>query len=128
MFHYLLGSLILICTVMTFHNQYQIRGALNAYYGLYKGIVETSVVAYDASGKKIHPYFEQDRLVDRVMDYFQDNLKPYCRVYLMNIHFSSFIPNAGPSKVEIELDITFNDISTMNKKAIFEIRSNVEHE
>ena len=119
---------MLICTVATFHAQYQIRGALNAYYGLYKGIIETSVIAYDGSGKKVYPYFDQNYLIDRVMDYFQENLKPYCRNYLLNIYFSEYHAASGPSKVEINVDITFNDINQMSKKAIFEVRSNLENE
>ena len=128
MFHYLMGALILICVTLTFNHQYQMRGALNAYYGLYKGIIETSVIGYDETGEKIYPYFDTDYLADRLTTYFQENLQPYCRSYLTNIRFSVYHTPKHPSKVEINLTITFNDISSMDRKAIFEIRSNINNE
>ena len=128
MFHYLIGALILICMTMTFTQQYQVRGALNAYYGLYKGIVETSVTAYDEQGTKIYPYFNEEVLFARVGDYLDENLKPYVRRYLLNVHFSVYHTPRHASKVELVITMEFNDISRAEKTAIFEVRSNIENE
>ena len=124
MFHFLVGGLMLVLMVSTFTQQYQYRGAINAYYGLYKGIVETSVLAFDDDGNRIYPYFDVDFLSDRLLTYFEDNLKPYCKTYTTNIRFGNYYTPKHPSKVTITIDAKMHDFSTFAKKAIFEVREN----
>lgn len=124
MFHYLFGSLFLVVTVMCFQHQYCIHGALNAYYGLYKGIVESSVIAFDGEGNKIEPYFNLDVLSFRLRSYFKENLEPYCRDY--NFYYvSDYYPTGkGPKKFDLHLWFKISDIRSVSKIAIFDIRRN----
>ena len=124
MFHYLFGGLMLILMVSTFTQQYQYRGAINAYYGLYKGIVETSVLAFDDEGNRIYPYFDVDFLSERLTGYFDENLRPYCQNYTADFHFGSYYTPKHPSKVTITIKARMHDWSEFNKKAIFEVKEN----
>lgn len=124
MFHYLIGGLMLILMVSTFTQQYQYRGAINAYYGLYKGIVETAVLAFDDNGDRIYPYFDVDYLSDKLLTYFEDNLKPYCKTYVAKIDFGNYYTPNHPSKTIITITARMHDLSEFSKKAIFEVKEN----
>ena len=124
MFHYLFGALILVVMTISFTQQYELRGTLNAYYGLYKGVIETSVISYDDNGDKIYPYFDSSGLARNIVHYFDDNLKPYCRRYMVNFYFSDYKSANQPSKVKLMLVVTFSNASLFRKTAIFQVKDN----
>lgn len=71
------SSLFLIFSVLTFTYTYQFSGVTRAFYGVYKGVVETAVQAYAADGTPIEPYFVETLFVEQVNGYFAAALGRY---------------------------------------------------
>ena len=124
MFHYLFSGLALIATVFLFNQQYCMKGSMNAYFGLYRGAFDSSVISLSSTGEKIYPYFELNELHSQLDRYFERNLKPYCRYYTYEINGSKYMSEFGPSKVVLDLSVKIDDFSSLNKSAVFEIRRN----
>ena len=126
MFHYLFGSLFLLVTVFCFNQEYCLKGALNAYYGLYKGVVESAVIAYSPGAKEIGPYFSKDLVKHVVDEYLEDNLKKYCHSYEVNYYFKDYVRRL-PKALKIEITAQISDISTLHRIAVFVIQEQ-QHE
>ena len=121
MFHYLFGSLFLLVTVFCFNQEYCLKGALNVYYGLYKGVVESAVIAYSPGAKEIGPYFSKDLVKHVVDEYLEDNLKKYCHSYEVNYYFKDYVRRL-PKALKIEITAQISDISTLHRIAVFVIQ------
>lgn len=121
MFHYLFGTLFLLATVFCFNQEYCMKGALNAYYGLYKGVVESAVISYSAGAKEIGPYFSKDLVKLTVDQYLEDNLKKYCRSYQVDYYYKDYVRRL-PKALKIEITAQISDISTMHRVAVFVIQ------
>ena len=121
MFHYLFGTLFLLATVFCFNQEYCMKGALNAYYGLYKGVVESAVISYSAGANEIGPYFSKDLVKLTVDQYLEDNLKKYCRSYQVDYYYKDYVRRL-PKALKIEITAQISDISTMHRVAVFVIQ------
>ena len=124
MFHYLFGTLFLIVTVVTFNQQYCLKGALHAYYGLYKGVVERSVIAYKEHEASIEPYFDLDLLTWGLHDYLEANLKPYCIEYHYYIVGVIVGDREECNKVRITIEADIYGVQRFKRLAVFEIKDN----
>lgn len=123
MFHYLFGSMFLIFTIMCFNQEYAHKGVLNAYLGLYKGVVESCVVAYTDTGTETTPYFNLTLVNQALSDYFEKNLSPYARSYTYSVYYPKkiwILPDM--SEIKIDLKAVLNDIYTFERVAYFKVK------
>ena len=82
MTHLLLAASILVMSVYSFTFCYCHNGVTHAYLGLYKGLVEKSVIEVDTAGEYLsRPVFYLPLLRDLYRDYLEVNLMPYCKGY-----------------------------------------------
>ena len=121
MFHYLFGSLFLLATVFCFNQEYCLKGALNAYYGLYKGVVESAVIAYSPGAKEIGPYFSKDLVTEVVGQYLEDNLAKYCQNYEVEYYYKDYVRRL-PKALKIEITAQISDIYSLHRIAVFAIQ------
>lgn len=83
----LLWGTVLIFALSTFGYTYSLSGVNRAFYGCFKAIAETSVIAYDKTGVSSSPYFSKSLFEEKCEEYFALALKPYTSVYFLSFHF-----------------------------------------
>ena len=126
MFHYLFGTLFLIVTVVSFNQQYCLKGVLHAYYGLYKGVVERAVIAYAEHEQRFIPYIDLDLLSWELEDYLEANMKPYCRSYSYDVVGIINVGFEDCNKVKITITADIDMMKEFRRIAVFELKDNTK--
>ena len=105
MIHMLGASILMVFTIHFFSVNYTLSKINTAYYGLYKGVAENSVIVSDSEGNELaSPVFSAALMKERVGAYFEVNVKPYCKYKLKYYFFKGTKPVADlASKASIAI-------------------------
>ena len=129
MTHMFLAGMTMLLVLIGFNQAYCISGIHTAYLGLYKGIVEESVVVANSGGNLYaSPFIHIERLNALLETYYQVNLSPYCRSYRYTAKAFDGAKETSATltkTVRLTFVATISQAQHISKEAIFSvIRSN----
>lgn len=129
MLNMIISGFGLVLFLSMFRQAYFVSGINRVYLGLYKGVIESSVVYFNDEGLNITPYFDRALFKDAVGSYFEREFKGYKVTYSLTYKFrntTSRLPNAQlyPNTASVQITLYDNPLVTFDKKASFRIRKN----
>ena len=129
MTHMFLAGMTMLLVLIGFNQAYCISGIHSAYLGLYKGIVEESVIVANSGGNLYtSPFIHVERLNALLETYYQVNLSPYCRSYRYTAKAFDGTKETSATltkTVRLTFVATISQAQQISKEAIFSvIRSN----
>ena len=124
----LFSFLLLSMCAASFLSCHAILGVNRAFLGIYKGVVEKSVIVAKSTGDyEAYPYFDLEELKEDVGEYFSLNIPKYApyEFEVTPLRFASVSVGQRPIKVRITLVTRIMGATPIQKKAVFAIeRSN----
>jgi hypothetical protein len=117
----------LAMTFAMFHQSMTFNSVNRVYLGLYKGVFESCVVAYDNKGNQLtQPVFAPILLREAVDNYFESNLAPYGIEYDVTTTLTDYKGTVGkvllPTVAKVTFTAKINDWQNYRRLAVFSIK------
>lgn len=111
-----------------FHQTMCYNSVNRAYLGMYKGLFESCVIAYDTSGNYLaQPFFDRDLVKASLQDYYALNLEPYVMEYNVRTVFCDYYGNSAkrvkPTVVKVYLTAKISEWQQYSRNALFTIKA-----
>lgn len=118
----LLWGSILIFAINSFGYTYNLSGVNRAFYGCFKAVAETSIIAYSSTGLVMKPYFHRATFKAQCEKYFASALRPYTSSYELSYYFADASGNTSskyPVIAEVGLSCKVYGMKNFHKSASF---------
>ena len=127
MVNVLFCAIFMVASLVSFTSAFNLGGVQRAFLGLYRGILDASVVVADANGSyQGLPHFDLNHLSNDLDIYFLNNLKPYCVDFAYElIPGGAYLPQ--PTQVEIALDVEVSLWVNKHYHAYFSLERNEDN-
>lgn len=124
MVNILFCGIFLVAALLGFGHTLNFGMSQRAYLGIYRGLIDKSVVVFDDKGTYLTaPFFDIPSLKTDLGNYFKANLNPYCMAYQYEVvPLSAF--EAIPTSIRIDLFIKVSPLFEKDYKAYFALERN----
>ncbi|MCR5490803.1 MAG: hypothetical protein K6F32_01590 [Bacilli bacterium] len=128
MLNYIFTAIALIFSFTLFQQSTTFNTLNRIYLGIYKGLFDTCVIAYDADGYCLdQPYFDRTLTKRAVTSYFDENLQAVVKDYSVTVNFYTYqgilCTTTTPTVVRIEFTAEINDWQDYSRVAVFSIKN-----